>query len=58
MSYSCFPVSPDCFVDISSLPVSRGLLRRFLRIYQSSSPSYLLMAGIDNALRYVGLQGQ
>lgn len=33
--------------------VDRGRLRRFLHIYQSSSPSYLLMAGIDNALRYV-----
>lgn len=38
--------------------IDRGLLRRFLRIYQSSSPSYVLMAGIDNALRYIGLQGQ
>ncbi len=38
--------------------IDRGLLRRFLRIYQSSSPSYLLMAGIDNALCYIGLQGQ
>lgn len=26
------------------------LLRRYLRIYQSSSPSYLLMAGIDEAV--------
>lgn len=33
--------------------IDRALLRRFLHIYQSSSPSYLLMAGIDNALQYV-----
>lgn len=33
--------------------IDRGLLRRFLRIYQSSSPSYLLMASIDSALDYV-----
>lgn len=33
--------------------IDRKLLRRFLHIYQSSSPSYLLMASIDNALRYV-----
>ena len=33
--------------------IDRERLRRFLRIYQSSSPSYLLMAGIDNALQYV-----
>lgn len=32
--------------------IDRKRLRRFLRIYQSSSPSYLLMAGIDNALQY------
>lgn len=31
--------------------VDRERLRRFLRMYQTSSPSYLLMAGIDNALR-------
>lgn len=33
--------------------IDRERLRRFLRIYQSSSPSYLLMAGIDNALECV-----
>lgn len=33
--------------------IDRERLRRFLRIYQSSSPSYLLMAGIDNALQYM-----
>ncbi|MCI9322480.1 MAG: decarboxylase [Lachnospiraceae bacterium] len=31
--------------------VDRRMLRRFLRIYQSSSPSYVLMASIDNAIR-------
>lgn len=30
--------------------VDRDKLRRFLHIYQSSSPSYVLMASIDNAL--------
>ncbi len=33
--------------------VNRERLRRFLNIYQSSSPSYVLMASIDNALRQV-----
>lgn len=33
--------------------IDRERLRRFLHIYQSSSPSYLLMASIDNALNYV-----
>lgn len=38
--------------------VDRELLKRFLRIYQSSSPSYPLMAGIDNALRYIEISGE
>lgn len=33
--------------------IDREQLKRFLHIYQSSSPSYLLMASIDNALDYV-----
>lgn len=37
--------------------VDRQKLRRFLRIYQTSSPSYLLMASIDNALRFVDREG-
>ncbi|MDR0964099.1 MAG: PLP-dependent transferase, partial [Clostridium sp.] len=30
--------------------VDVGLLKRFLRVYQSSSPSYLLLASIENAI--------
>ncbi len=33
--------------------IDRDYLKRFLHIYQTSSPSYILMASIDNALRYV-----
>lgn len=33
------------------------LLRKYLRIYQSSSPSYLLMAGIDEAVYFAGREG-
>ncbi len=33
-------------------------IHRFLRIYQSSSPSYPLMAGIDNAMRVMKKDGQ
>lgn len=33
--------------------ISRERLKRFLHIYQSSSPSYVLMASIDNALTMV-----
>lgn len=38
--------------------IDRDLLKRFLRIYQSSSPSYLLMASIDNALRVISEKGE
>lgn len=38
--------------------IDRELLRRFLHIYQSSSPSYLLMASIDNALQNMALEGE
>lgn len=38
--------------------IDRRLLKRFLHIYQSSSPSYLLMASIDNALHYVEENGK
>lgn len=38
--------------------VDRGLVRRFLDIYQTSSPSYILMAGIDNAIDYVKNVGE
>ena len=44
-------------LHVNGTLVDRGLLKRFLRIYQSSSPSYPLMAGIDNALRYIKESG-
>ena len=37
--------------------INREKLERFLHIYQTSSPSYLLMASIDNALQIVREQG-
>lgn len=38
--------------------VDRERLRRFLRIYQSSSPSYVLMASIDNAVTMMQRRGE
>ena len=35
----------------------REVLKRYLHIYQSSSPSYLLMAGIDEAMRFAEAEG-
>lgn len=37
--------------------INRSNLKRFLHIYQSSSPSYVLMASIDNGLELVERQG-
>lgn len=38
--------------------VNRDRLKRFLRIYQSSSPSYVLLSSIENALNMAEQQGQ
>lgn len=38
--------------------VDRQRLRRYLSIYQSSSPSYVLMASIDRALTIMGQDGE
>lgn len=35
----------------------KELLKKYLRIFQSSSPSYLLMTGIDEAVRIVSKEG-
>lgn len=37
--------------------INIDLLERFLHIYQSSSPSYLLAASIDNAVAYINKNG-
>ncbi len=38
--------------------IDRGRLKRFLRIYQSSSPSYVLMASIDLCMKEMGEHGK
>lgn len=38
--------------------IDREKLKRFLHIYQSSSPSYVLMASIDNALQLMEEKGE
>ena len=37
-------------LHVNGARVNRGRLRRYLNIYQSSSPSYVLMAGMDACL--------
>ena len=50
-------LTQSALLHVNGNLVNRRLLERFLHIYQSSSPSYLLMASIDNALQYVEREG-
>lgn len=50
-------LTQTALLHVRGTRIDRELLRRFLHIYQSSSPSYLLMASIDRALYYVEMGG-
>lgn len=50
-------MTQTALLHVNGNRIDRERLRRFLHIYQSSSPSYVLMASIDNALRLVEEQG-
>ena len=50
-------MTQTALLHVSGERVDRERLRRFLRIYQSSSPSYVLMASIDNAVTLMGQEG-
>ncbi len=50
-------LTQSALLHVNGTRIDRDRLRRFLHIYQSSSPSYILMAGIDNALQLVKEQG-
>lgn len=51
-------LTQSALLHVNGKLIDRELLKRFLHIYQSSSPSYVLMAGIDNALQIVKEQGK
>lgn len=51
-------LTQTALLHVNGKLVNRRMLRRFLHIYQSSSPSYVLMASIDNALRLMQVQGK
>lgn len=44
-------LTQTALLHVKGCRVDRGRLQRFLRIYQSSSPSYLLMGSIDQCIR-------
>lgn len=51
-------LTQTALLHVNGKLVDRALLKRFLHIYQSSSPSYLLMASIDNALNFMERDGE
>ena len=51
-------MTQTALLHVNGTLVDRRLLRRFLHIYQTSSPSYVLMASIDNALRLMEAEGR
>lgn len=51
-------LTQTALLHVNGKLVDRELLKRFLHIYQSSSPSYLLMASIDNAMHYIEKEGR
>lgn len=51
-------LTQSALLHVNGNRIDRARLRKFLHIYQSSSPSYVLMAGIDNALDMVKQQGE
>ena len=53
-THKTFPaLTQTALLHVNGELVDRNILKRFLHIYQSSSPSYLLMASIDNCLQNV-----
>ena len=50
-------MTQTALLHVNGKLVNRDVLKRFLRIYQTSSPSYVLMSSIDNALQYIQKQG-
>lgn len=50
-------MTQTALLHVNGERVDRDRLRRFLRIYQSSSPSYVLMASIDNCISLMETEG-
>lgn len=51
-------LTQTALLHVQGMLVDRERLKDYLRIYQSSSPSYLLMASIDTCVRYVEREGK
>lgn len=51
-------LTQTALLHVNGERIDRERLRRFLQIYQTSSPSYILMASIANALQFVEQEGE
>ena len=51
-------LTQTALLHVNGNRIDRDKLRRFLHIYQTSSPSYLLLAGIDDGLEIVEREGR
>lgn len=51
-------LTQTALLHVNGSIIDRNRLRRFLQIYQTSSPSYPLMASIDNSLSYAAQFGR
>ena len=51
-------LTQTALLHVTGTRIDRRKLKRFLRIYQSSSPSYPLMAGIERCLDFVKAKGE
>jgi arginine/lysine/ornithine decarboxylase len=51
-------MTQTALIHVQGNLVDKALLKRFLRIYQSSSPSYVLMSSIDLAMKEIEQNGK
>jgi len=51
-------LTQSALLHVNGKLADRERIERFLRIYQSSSPSYILMAGIENAIDMIENDGE
>lgn len=51
-------LTQTALIHINGSLVDREKLRRFLAIYQTSSPSYVFMAGMEEAIEYMSREGK
>ena len=51
-------LTQTALIHVNGSLIDREKLRRFLSIYQTSSPSYVFMAGMEEAIEYMSREGK